>query len=100
MVDNKWTNIEISKLKETSITNWMADNFNRAVSIIYNNEKPWIIICNNETDYTYYKQKSDNGIKFLVITAQNCLAMFGNEILPKVVINTFPDSEIMEIKTL
>ena len=108
MINGKWVTAEYDTMCGKTSLEWIADNMNRVVSVIYTHGKAGIIITNNDIDYEIYNKKSivldEQGeidhLKFTVLKAFEAQKLLGSEILPKVVIDILPGGKLIEMRTL
>jgi hypothetical protein len=90
----KWHDVPTGDIEGSkSLVNFVADSFDPIIVAIFDKdeEDPYLFIVNDEKLIEPLEKKAK------VWTAQEALDFLGSQIVPKVVITTFPDSKFIEV---
>ena len=93
-----WKPVKIESLVGGSIMQMMIDTNTECVAAVYakqEDEKPSLIISNDEKTLKYYEERG-----MAVLSIFELASMVGNDPIPNILVNTFKDSDFISASTI
>ena len=92
---SKWALVPAEDIKGMSIAQYARESKQPVVAAMFDNdEKPLVFISNNDKDVSQYKSR---GVSLHV---NDLIDLLGTEVVPNVLIETFPGSDFMEVQQI